>query len=104
MPKQLSKEKRDETLACIADLEELGYSPVAMERALQLPFGIIKKWREGKALYSAERALFKLIRARPWILNVAEAQFTPEAVVGYQLQAKGQALIEAGKIITGETP
>lgn len=61
----------------IDDLEANGYKIVSMERALRLPFGTMKKWRAGK-VEDVSLALLKLIKSMPWLINVADYNFSEE--------------------------
>jgi hypothetical protein len=61
----------------LADLEDMGITRVALERTLELGIGFLKRverYNDPETI-----ALLKIIRAYPWILNVAEARFDRRA-------------------------
>lgn len=68
-------------------MEELTHNGITMtylEKALRLPFRTTSRWKGGKISHSA-LALLRLIRVSPRLLEVADENFSPEAIAKYQL-------------------
>jgi hypothetical protein len=57
-------------------LAALGMTPTYLERALDLPVGEIAHWRGARVPFEAQ-ALMRVVRAFPWVVMVAEADYSP---------------------------
>lgn len=66
-----------------------GASPAYIERALELEFGSLKKWANGK-FRNEDFALISIIASYPWLLEVADEQFRPMFAAGRMLIAADQ--------------
>lgn len=58
-------------------LAALGMTPSYLERALDLPVGEIAHWRGARVPFEAQ-ALMRVVRAYPWVVLVAEADYSPK--------------------------
>lgn len=63
----------------ISKLEDKGYSMAAIERALELPWRTLSRWKSGKGISAVGLALLRTLATYPWILEVAEQKFDPMA-------------------------
>lgn len=64
----------EQLLASLQKLSEDGITERSIERALELPFGTIERWRvEGPPPEAV--ALLRVITTYPWMLDVAEHGF-----------------------------
>lgn len=63
----------------ISKLEDKGYSMAATERALELPWRTLSRWKSGKGISAVGLALLRTVATYPWILEVAEQKFAPMA-------------------------
>lgn len=70
--------------ALIEELTHTGITMTYLEKALRLPFRTTSRWKRGKISHSA-LALLRLIRVSPRLLEVADDNFSPEAIAKYQL-------------------
>lgn len=62
--------------AMIAILEGNGYALVYCERALRIPFGSFKKWREDPgSMDPAAVVMLRMIATYPWLLQAADDNF-----------------------------
>lgn len=75
----------------IDSLEDKKISFSYLERALELPFGTIQRWKEGD-ITPEEMTLLKIISVYPWIIQVADNQFNHKV-------ANAVLVKEASKII-----
>lgn len=66
-----------------------GITMTYLEKALRLPFRTTSRWKHGKISHSA-LALLRLIRISPRLLEVADDNFSPEAIAKYQLSGTGE--------------
>jgi len=82
---------RESLDAILGSLAADGFSMAYIERALRLPARTVARWKTGE--YSkAGLALMRIVRAVPWILEVADANFTQRAVSDALLPAAVDAL------------
>jgi len=58
-------------------LYKLGLSQAYLERALDLPMGEIAHWRGARVPFEG-LALMRVVRAFPWVVEVAEAHYEPD--------------------------
>ncbi|MDO8947343.1 MAG: hypothetical protein Q7U88_09310 [Desulfocapsaceae bacterium] len=68
-------------------MERLTHNGITMtylEKALRLPFRTTSRWKRGKISHSA-LALLRLICVSPRLLEVADDNFSPEAITTYQI-------------------
>lgn len=68
----------------IEGLTHNGITMTYLEKALRLPFRTTSRWKHGKISHSA-LALLRLIRVSPRLLEVADDNFSPEAIANYQI-------------------
>jgi hypothetical protein len=74
-------------------LSQSGCSMAYMERALLLPPRTIARWKAGE--YSAAGiVLLRMLATYPWLIEVADAKYSPRF-------ASGKVVTEAGKILGG---
>jgi len=66
------------------ELTQIGITMTYLEKALRLPFRTTSRWKRGKISHSA-LALLRLVMASPRLLEVADDNFSPEAIAKYQL-------------------
>jgi hypothetical protein len=75
-------------------LSEADISMAYMERALGLPARTVARWKAGVCSASGI-ALMRVVRAYPWILEVAAAHFTEPAANRAVLAAAGSVIARA---------
>jgi hypothetical protein len=99
----------------LKELNDLGFSTPALERALDLESGSLEKSYGHRPSYDNERrevvddglvmkvrphgepeliALFKILRRFPWMIQVAERNFDTEAAQAYMIEAAGEILVQ----------
>jgi hypothetical protein len=66
------------------ELTHIGITMTYLEKALRLPFRTTSRWRRGKISHPS-LALLRLIRFSPSLLEVADDNFSPEAIARYQI-------------------
>lgn len=66
------------------ELSKIGITMTYLEKALRLPFRTTSRWKRGKISHSA-LALLRLIRFSPSLLEVADDNFSHEAIARYQI-------------------
>ncbi len=80
----------------LEDLNELGIKMTYFERALDLPARTVSRWKSGDTS-SASVALLRVVHAFPWLLEVADARFSPLVVQRKVLEAAGNIIYKALK-------
>jgi len=74
-------------MSALSLMEELSHNGITMtylEKALRLPFRTTSRWKRGEISHSA-LALLRIIRVSPRLLEVADDNFSPEAIAKYQI-------------------
>lgn len=66
------------------ELAQNGVTMTYLEKALRLPFRTTARWRRGRISHSS-LALLRLIRFSPALLQVADDNFSQEAIAKYQV-------------------
>lgn len=72
-------ESESKSIGMILDyLVSRGFTHAAIERALELPDRAVSNWKCKEAVSSSSRALLRILRAFPWVIDVADKNFDPE--------------------------
>ena len=59
-------------------LDEKGYSMVATERILELPFRTLSRWKNERKVSAGGYALLRMLATFPWLLEVADKHYERE--------------------------
>ncbi len=60
----------------LKDLDNLVYTSIGLERALELPFGTIDQWKRYPSTFNPECvALVRFIILYPWLVEVADENY-----------------------------
>lgn len=57
-----------------------GFTHAAIERALYLPDRAVSNWKCKEAVSTSSMALLRILRAFPWVIDVADKNFDPETI------------------------
>ena len=72
-------------------LRQVGYSMIATERILGLPFRTLSRWKTSGRPSASGTALLRFLATFPWMLEIADNNFEEEF-------AKNLLMVEGGKI------
>ena len=72
----IRKSSAESAAAMLEYLAQSGISSAYFERAMRLPMRTTSRWKSGE-LSAAALALLRSVRTYPWLLEVADANFTP---------------------------
>lgn len=70
---------KESVLEMLSDLAARGIKMTYIERALRLPSKTINRWKTGDTSAAAV-ALLRIVRTLPWVLDVADHGYHPDAV------------------------
>lgn len=74
-------ESESKSIGMILDyIVSRGFTHAAIERALELPDRAVSNWKCKEAVSSSSMALLRILRAFPWVIDVADKNFDPEIV------------------------
>ena len=74
-------ESESKSIGMILDyIVSKGFTHAAIERALDLPDRAISNWKCKEAVSSSSMALLRILRAFPWVIDVADKNFDPEII------------------------
>ena len=85
----LAKAEAESALQMLSDLAEQGVTSAYLERALRLPPRTTNRWKDGE-LSAGALALLRMVRTYPWLLQVADADFSREAAAAGLASARRQ--------------
>lgn len=81
---EIEKANKSSAPKIMDELTKVGITMTYLEKALRLPFRTTSRWRSKRISY-AGLALLRLIRFSPSLLEVADDNFSPEAIAKYQI-------------------
>lgn len=74
----IAKMEVENAHAGIESLKDHGFSFSYLERALGIPYRTFSRWKSNKQLSAVSKSYIDIIGNFPWIVDVAEKNFSPE--------------------------